>query len=169
MSATSELNFSRPVSLTADHPVQDTSLINRPENSSYVAIFLNHLEMLSQYTRPGVAISVAQQEALYRENLQAQLQPALSDRRLEQAHSPSGSVVVNPANQIPVNVQNVASPTLPPPMQPPRQTTLVMASSNSNIFVLDFQANPKANQNIDQPAVHVGPKRCWCAWSVASA
>ena len=54
--------------------------------------------MLSQYTRSGIAISVSQQEALYQEYFKAQLQQALSDRRLEQAHSPSGSGVLNPVN-----------------------------------------------------------------------
>ena len=87
----SELNFSRPGSATADPPVKDTSPSNPPENPSNVADNLHHLEMLSQYTRPGVAISVAQQEALYREYLQAQLQQPLTDQRVEQAHSPSGS------------------------------------------------------------------------------
>ena len=95
----SELNFSRPGSATAEPPVEDTSPSNPPENPSNVADNLHHLEMLSQYTRPGVAISVAQQEALYREYLQAQLQQSLVDQR---AHSPSGSGEVN---QVPVDVQ----------------------------------------------------------------
>ena len=95
--------------------------------------------MLSQYTRPGVAISVAQQEALYREYLQAQLQQSLIDQR---AHSPSGSGEVN---QVPVDVQNVALPPPQPPMQPPRPPTPVMAPTNS-IFVPDFSANPQVNQ-----------------------
>ena len=98
--------------------------------------------MLSQYTRPGVAISVAQQEALYREYLQAQLQQPLSDQRVEQAHSPSGSGKVN---QVPVDVQNVAFPPLQPPIQPPRPPTPVMAPTNS-IFVPDFSTNPQINQ-----------------------
>ena len=75
--------------------------------------------MLSQYTRPGVAISVAQQAALYWKYLPAQLQQSLSDQRVEQAHSPPGSGKVNPVNQVPVDVQNVALPPLQPPMQPP--------------------------------------------------
>ena len=98
LTAASELNFSRPGSATADPPVKDTAPSNPPENTSNVADNLNHLEMLSQYTRPGVAISVAQQEALYRELLQAQLQQSLSDHRVEQAHSPSESGKVNPVN-----------------------------------------------------------------------
>ena len=89
---------SRPGSATADPPVKDTAPSILPENTSNVANNLHHLEMLSQYTRPGVAISVAQQEALYREYLQAQLQQSLSDQRVEQAHSPSGSGKVNPVN-----------------------------------------------------------------------
>ena len=101
--------------------------------------------MLSQYTRPGVAISVAQQEALYREYLQSQLQQSLSDRRVEQAHSPSGSGKVNPVNQVPVDVQNVALPPLQPPTQPPRPPTPVMAPTNS-IFVPNFSTNPQVNQ-----------------------
>ena len=80
---------------------------------------MNHLEILSQYTRPGVAISVAQQEALYREYLQAQLQQPLSGQGVEQAHSPSSSGQVNSLNQVSVGVQNVALPPLQPPMQPP--------------------------------------------------
>ena len=95
--------------------------------------------MLSQYTRPGVAISVAQQEALYREYLQAQLQQSLIDQR---AHSPSGSGEVN---QVPVDVQNVTLPPPQPPMQPPRPPTPVMAPTNS-IFVPDFSTNPQVNQ-----------------------
>ena len=135
----SELNFSRPGSATADPPVKDTSPSNPPENPSNVADNLHHLEMLSQYTRPGVAISVAQQEALYREYLQAQLQQSFIDQR---AHSPSGSGDVN---QVPVDVQNVALQPPQPPMQPPRPPTPVMAPTNS-IFVPDFSANPQVNQ-----------------------
>ena len=90
--AASEFNFSRPCSASADAPVQDTAPSNPPENTSNVAGNFNHLEMLSEYTRPGVAIS------LYREYLQAQLQQPLSDQRVEQAHNPSGSGKVNPVN-----------------------------------------------------------------------
>ena len=135
----SELNFSRPGSATADPPVKDTSPSNPPENPSNVADNLHHLEMLSQYTRPGVAISVAHPEALYREYLQAQLQQSLIDQR---AHSPSGSGEVN---QVPVDVQNVELPPPEPPMQPPRPPTPVMAPTNS-IFVPDFSTNPQVNQ-----------------------
>ena len=142
LSATSELNFSRPGSATADPPVQDTAHSNPPENTNNVAGNLNHLEMLSQYTRPGVAISVAQQEALYREYLQAQLQQPPSDQR---AHSPSGSDKGNQANQVPVDVQNVALPQPQPPMQPPRPPTPVMAPTNS-LLVPDFSTNPQVNQ-----------------------
>ena len=73
LTAASGLNFSRPDSATADHQVQDPALSKPPENASNVAVNLNHVEMLSQFTRPGVAISIAQQEALYREYFQAQL------------------------------------------------------------------------------------------------
>ena len=139
-----ELNFSPPGSATADPPVKDTPS-NPPENTSNIADNLHHLEMLSQYTRPGVAISVALQEALYREYLQAQLQHSLKDQRVEQAHSPSGSGKVNPVNQVPVDVQNVALPPLQPPMQPRRPPTPVMAPMNS-IFVPDFSTNPQVNQ-----------------------
>ena len=138
----SELNFSRPGSATADPPVKDTSASNPPENPSDVADNLHHLEMLSQYTRPGVAISVAQQEALYREYLQAQLQQSLIDQRVEQAHSPSGSGKVN---QVSVDVQNVALPPLQPPMQPPRPPSPAIAPTNA-IFVPDFSTNPQINQ-----------------------
>ena len=142
--AASELNFSRPGSATADPPVQDIAPSNPPENTSNVADNLNRLEMLSQYTRPGDAISVAQQEALYREYLQAQLQQSLSDQRVEREHSPSGSGKVNQVNQVPVDVQNVALPPPQPPMQPPRPPTPVMAPTNS-IFVRDFSTNPQVN------------------------
>ena len=98
--------------------------------------------MLSQYTRPGVAISVAQQEALYREYLQAQLQQSLSEQRVEQAHSPSGSCKLNPVNQVSVDIQNVA---LPPPIHPLRQPTPVMAPTNSN-FMPEVSTNPKKKQ-----------------------
>ena len=145
LTAASELIFSRLGSATADPPVQNTAPSNLPENTSNVADNLNHLEMLSQYTRPEVAISVAQQEALYREYLQAQLQQSLSDRRVEQADSPSGSGKVNPVNQVPVHVQNVALPPLQPPTQPPRPPTPVMAPTNS-IFVPDLSTNPQVNQ-----------------------
>ena len=110
LTAASELNFSRPGLATADPPVQDTAPSNPPENASNVADNLNHLEMLSQYTRPVVALSVAQQEALYREYLQVQLQQSLSDQMVEQAHSPLGSGKVKPVNQVPLEVQNVAIP-----------------------------------------------------------
>ena len=140
--APSELIFSRPGSATADPPVQDTAPSNLPENTNNVAGNLNHLEMLSQYTRPGVAISFAQQEALYREYLQAQLQQSLSDHR---THSPSDSGKVNQVNQVPVDVKNVALPPPQPPMQPPRPPTPVMAPTNS-IFVPDLSTNPQVNQ-----------------------
>ena len=69
LTAASEFIFSRPGSATADTPFQDNAQSNPPENTSNVAGNLNHIEMLSQYTRPGVAISVAQQEALYTSRL----------------------------------------------------------------------------------------------------
>ena len=74
MTASSESNFAGPGLATADPPVQDIAPCNPPENTSNVAGNLNHLEMLCFNERTGVAISVAQQEALYREYLQAQLQ-----------------------------------------------------------------------------------------------
>ena len=139
LTAASELNFSRPGSATADPPVQDTAPSNLPENTNNVAGNLNHLEMLSQYTRPGVAIAVAQQEALYREYLQAQLQLSLSDQR---AHSPPGSGKVNQVNQVPVDVQNVVLPPPQPTMQPPRPPTPVMAPTNSILYPI-FQPTHK--------------------------
>ena len=54
LTAASELNFSRPGSATADPLVQDTAPRNPPENTSYAVGNLNHLGMLSQYTRPEV-------------------------------------------------------------------------------------------------------------------
>ena len=141
LTAASELNFLRPGSATTVPPVQDTVPNNPPENTNNVTGNLNNLEKLSQYTRPGVAISVAQQEALYREYLQAQLQQSLSDQR---AHSPSGSGKVNQVNQVPVDVQNVELPPPQPPMQPPRPPTPVMAPTNS-IFVPDFSTNSQVD------------------------
>ena len=144
MTAASELNFSRPGSATANPPVQDTAPKNPPENTNIVAGNLNHLEMLSQYRRPGVAISVAQQEALYREYLQAQLQQSLSDQKIEQANGPSGSGKVKPVNQLPVDVQNVTLQPHQSPLRPPRPPTPVIAPTNS-IFVPDFSTNPQVN------------------------
>ena len=79
-----------------------------------------------------------QQEDLYREYLKAHLQQSLSNQRVEQAHSDSGSGKVNPVNQVPVDVQYAALPPLQPPMQPPLPPTPVMAPTNS-IFEPDFQ------------------------------
>ena len=59
LTAASELNISRPGSAAADPLVQDTATSSPPENTSNVAGNLNHLEMLCQYTMPGVAISLA--------------------------------------------------------------------------------------------------------------
>ena len=67
LTAAGELNFSRPGSAAAYQAVEDTSIGNPPENSNNVARNLNHLEILSQYTRSGVAISIAQHLALYRD------------------------------------------------------------------------------------------------------
>ena len=79
---------------------------------------------------------------MYREYLQAQLQQPLTDQRVEQAHSPSGSGKVN---QVSVDIQNVALPPLQPPMQPPRPPSPAMAPTNA-IFVPDFSTNPQINQ-----------------------
>ena len=159
MTAASDFNFSRPGSATAVPPVQDTVPINPPENKSNFAGNLNHLEMLSQYTRPGFAISVAQQEALYRKYLQAQLQQSVSDQRFERAHSPSGSGKVNQVNQVPVEAKNVALPPPQPPMQPPRPTTPIMAPTNS-IFVPDFSTKPTGKSIL-------GSEELQCALSIA--
>ena len=162
LTAASELNFSRHDSATADPPVQDTAPSNPPENTSNVAGILNHLEMLSQYTRPGVAISIAQQEALYREYLQAQLQQSLSDQRVERAHNPSGSGKVNQVNQVPVDVQIVALPPPQPPMQPRRPPSPVMAPTNS-MFVPDFSTNPQVHNFLGPKSSSVpGEYICRC-------
>ena len=155
LTAASELNFSRPGSATADPPVQDTAPSSPPENTSKVGGNLNDLEMLSQYTRPGVAISFAQQEALYREYLQAQLQKSPSDQR---AHSPSGSGKVNQVNQVPIDAQNFALSPPQPPMQPPRPPTPVVAPTNS-IFVPDFFNKPTCKSIL-------GSKKLQCALSI---
>ena len=73
MTAASELNFSQPGSAFADHPVQITTLSKPTENSNDVAANLNRLEMLSQFTRPGIAFYMAQQETLYCEHHHGQL------------------------------------------------------------------------------------------------
>ena len=111
--------------------------------------------MLSQYTRPGVAISVAQQEALYWEYLQAQLQQPLTGQRVEKAHSPPGS---GKMNQVSVDVENVALPPLQPPMRPHRPPSPAMAPTNA-IFVPDFSTNPQINQ-------FFGPKMLQYALSI---
>ena len=111
LTAASELNFSRPDSATADPLVQDTAPSNPQENTSNVAGNLNHLEVLSQYTMPGVAISIAQQEALYREYINAQMQQYRN----------------GPGKQGQITLQNFAPPSVLPPMQSPRPPTLVLA------------------------------------------
>ena len=50
-----------PASATADPTIQYTAPGNPPENPSNVAGILNHLEMLSQYTRLGIALSIAEE------------------------------------------------------------------------------------------------------------
>ena len=95
---------------------------------------------------------------MYREHLHAQKQQSLSDRRVKQAHSPSGSGVVNPVNQESADVQNVALSPLQPPMQPPRPPTPVLASSNSNIFAPSFSTNPQATEITNQSTVNLTPK-----------
>ena len=109
--------------------------------------------MLSQYTRPGVAVSIAQQEAFYREPIHAQLQQFVSDRRADQAHSPSGIGMMSPANQASTDVQNVTLPPLQPPLQPPGPLIHVMASSHFDTFVSIFSTFPQANQTMAQPAL----------------
>ena len=116
---------------------------------------LNHLEMLSLYTRPGFTVFIAQQEALYRENLQPQLNQSVSDSMVEQANSPSGSGAVN---QVPFDIQNVALPPLQLPIQPPQRPKPDMTQSNSYIFVPDFLTYPQANGRTDQSAVQLRSK-----------
>ena len=87
MTAASESNFSRPGSATTDSTLQDTAPSNPPENRSKGASNLNHLEMLSQYTMAGVAISIAQQEALYREYLNAQMQQYGNGQKVDRPNS----------------------------------------------------------------------------------
>ena len=55
--------------------------------------------MLSQNTVPGVAISIAQQEALNQEYLHAQMQQYSNVQGVRQANSQSGSGVEIPGNQ----------------------------------------------------------------------
>ena len=105
---------------------------------------LNHLEKLSQYTAPGVAVSIAQQEALYREYLHAQIQQYGNDQGVGHANSQSGSGVENPGNQSQTSLQSVKPPPLLPPMQSPRPPNPVLAPSNS-IFVPDFSTNLQVN------------------------
>ena len=87
LTAASGLKFSRPGSATADPPIKDTAPSNPPEDTSNVTGNLNHLEMMSQYTMPGAAISITQLEALYREYLNAQLQQYGNGQKLDQANS----------------------------------------------------------------------------------
>ena len=64
--------------------------------------------MPSQYTRPGVVLSIAQQVSFYRKYVQAQLQQAVSDRKVKKAHIPSSSGLVKPVNQVVTDLKNVA-------------------------------------------------------------
>ena len=123
VTAANEFNFSRPDSATTDHPVQDNALSNPPENSCNVAGNLNHLEMLSQHRRPGVAISIA----------------PLSKRQLG---------VENTVKQASVEVQNVALPPLQPHKQPPRPPTTVMAQSMSYVFAPSFSTKSQAKSKL---------------------
>ena len=93
--------------------------------------------MLSQYTVPGVAISIAQQQALYGEYFHAQMQQYGNDQGVGQANSQSSSGVENPGNQSQTPVQNVAPPSLLQLMHSPRPLNPVLAPTNS-IFVPDF-------------------------------
>ena len=52
---------------------------------------------------------------------------------------------MNPVNQVPVDVQNVAFPPLQPPMQPPRPPTTGIAPTNS-FFVPVFSTDPQVNK-----------------------
>ena len=107
------------------------------ENLGNIAGNLNHLEMLYWYTLPGIAISIAQREALYREYLHAQMKQCGNGQRVDQADSQSGNVAENPGNQGQTAVQNFAPPSLLPPMQSHRPPIPVLAPSISNIFVSD--------------------------------
>ena len=124
LTAASELNFSRPGSATADPPVQDTAPSNPPENRSNVAGNLNHLEMLSQYKMPGVAISCSAGGAVSRipqcsNSAIWQWQKNGPGLGVDQANSHSGSGIENPGNQGQTALQNFAPPSLLPPMQSP--------------------------------------------------
>ena len=79
---------------------QSNADVVQTDNLSKVAGNSNHLEILSQYTVPGVAFSIAQQEALYRECLHAQMQQYGNNQRVGQANSESGSGVENPLNKV---------------------------------------------------------------------
>ena len=70
----------------------------------------------------------------------------------------SGSGLVDPVNQVPFNAQNVALPSLQPPMQSPRPPTTVLPPLTSNISVPYFSKIPQANQTMDQLALHLRTK-----------
>ena len=77
-----------PLNLNVVNVIGESNInVVQTKNVVNVAGNLNHLEKLSQCTVPGVAISIAQQEALYRENVHAQVQQYGNDQELGQAHS----------------------------------------------------------------------------------
>ena len=79
---------------------QSNTDVVQTENLIKVAGNPNHLEVLSEFMVPGVVISIAQQEALYRECLHAQMQQYGNNQRVGQANSESGSGVDNLVTKI---------------------------------------------------------------------
>ena len=106
------------------------------KNLGIVSGKLNHLEMLSPYTVPGVSNSIAQHEEFYREYLHAEMQQYGNDQGVGQPNSQLGSGVENPVNQGQVAVRCFAPISILPPMHSPRPPTPVMAPTNF-IFVHD--------------------------------
>ena len=149
MTAANEVSLSRPGSATAYPLAQDNAPSIPPENTSSVAGNLNQLEKFFHYTMPGVAISVARQEALYREYLHAQIQQYGSGQGVDQANSQSSCGVEILGNQGQTTVQNFAPPSLLPPMQSPRPPTPMLAPTKSSIFKPDPSTILLVNQFTD--------------------
>ena len=125
--------------------------------------------MLSQYTMPGVAISIAQQEALYREYLNAQMQQNGNGRKVNQANSRTGCGVENQGNQCHTAVQNFfAPPSLLPHMQSTRPPTPVLVPTGSNIFVPDPSTNPQVKSVHGSIRCNLLSKKLQYAWSIKS-
>ena len=115
--------------------------------------------MPSQYTRPGVVISIAQQVSFYRKYVQAQLQQAVSDRNVKKAHSPSSSGLVKPVDQVVTDVKNVALSLFRAAYATSPATVTSYGTIEVQQFCTWFFIKNTGNQSMDQPANQLRPKR----------